>query len=102
MMSEAELHVLKERMYQGKLNKARRGELLVYDKQARPLADRIVLPVPSKLGKGVLISPTVYGNVMLGPTAEDLTDRTDTGSSESGLAFLREKGLPVPRWLEKD
>jgi glycerol-3-phosphate dehydrogenase len=70
----------------------RRGELLVFDKQARPLAPKIVLPVPSSLGKGVLISPTVYGNVMLGPTAEDLHDRTDTSTSEAGFAFLLGKG----------
>ena len=70
----------------------RRGELLVFDKQARPLAPRIVLPVPSSVGKGVLISPTIYGNVMLGPTAEDLDDRTATGTSEAGIAFLRTKG----------
>lgn len=70
----------------------RRGELLVYDKSARPMVERIVLPVPSSRGKGVLISPTVYGNVLLGPTAEDLTDRTDTGTSEQGLRFLLDKG----------
>ncbi|MFE3599220.1 NAD(P)/FAD-dependent oxidoreductase [Streptomyces sp. NPDC059142] len=81
----------------------RRGELLVYDKLARPLADRIVLPVPSKVGKGVLISPTIYGNVMLGPTAEDLTDRTDTGTSESGFAFLLDKGARLmPTLLEEE
>ena len=54
----------------------RRGELLVFDKLSRPLVDRIVLAVPTTLGKGVLISPTIYGNVMLGPTAENL-DRQD-------------------------
>ncbi|WP_238009103.1 NAD(P)/FAD-dependent oxidoreductase [Dactylosporangium sp. AC04546] len=70
----------------------RRGELLVFDKLARPMAPRIVLPVPSKVGKGVLISPTIYGNVMLGPTAEDLDDRTATGTTEAGFAFLRAKG----------
>lgn len=76
----------------------RRGELLVFDKLARPLVDKIVLPVPSKLGKGVLVSPTVYGNVMLGPTAEDLDDKTATGTSERGFEFLRTKGeklMPV-------
>ena len=52
----------------------------------------IVLPVPSSLGKGVLVSPTIYGNVMLGPTAEDLTDRSATGTSERGLDLLLEKG----------
>ncbi|MFJ2031817.1 NAD(P)/FAD-dependent oxidoreductase [Streptosporangium sp. NPDC087985] len=70
----------------------RRGELLVYDKLARPLVNKIILPVPSSRGKGVLVSPTVYGNVLLGPTAEDLTDRTDTGTSEKGLEFLLSKG----------
>ena len=70
----------------------RRGELLVYDKLARPLADRIVLPVPSKVGKGVLISPTVYGNVMLGPTAQEIEDRTDTSTTHLGVEFLLEKG----------
>jgi len=69
----------------------RRGELIVFDKQARALVDKIVLPVPSARGKGVLISPTVYGNVVLGPTAEDLTDRTDTGTSEVGFEFLLAK-----------
>lgn len=69
----------------------RKGELLVYDKQARPLVDTIVLPVPSKLGKGVLVSPTVYGNVMVGPTAEDIEDRTDTSTTEKGFAFLLAK-----------
>ncbi|GAA0821839.1 NAD(P)/FAD-dependent oxidoreductase [Streptosporangium amethystogenes subsp. fukuiense] len=70
----------------------RRGELLVYDKLARPMVNKIILPVPSSRGKGVLISPTVYGNVLLGPTAEDLVDRTDTGTSEKGFEFLLGKG----------
>jgi glycerol-3-phosphate dehydrogenase len=81
----------------------RRGELLVYDKLARPLVDLIVLPVPSAVGKGVLISPTIYGNVMLGPTAQDLTDRGDTGTSEAGFDFLRTKGAAImPALLEEE
>ena len=70
----------------------RRGQLLVFDKQARPLVNHVLLPVPSALGKGVLISPTVFGNVMLGPTAENLDDRTDTSSTQDGYGFLLEKG----------
>jgi glycerol-3-phosphate dehydrogenase len=81
----------------------RRGELLVFDKQARPLAPRIVLPVPSSRGKGVLISPTIYGNVMLGPTSEDLHDRAATGTSEAGFEFLLGKGRALmPRLLEQE
>jgi glycerol-3-phosphate dehydrogenase len=38
------------------------------------------------------VSPTIYGNVMLGPTSEDLQDRAATGTSEDGFAFLLEKG----------
>ena len=70
----------------------RRGELLVFDKLARPRVPLIVLPVPSSAGKGVLVSPTIYGNVMLGPTAEDLEDRGATGTSEAGFDFLMAKG----------
>ncbi len=81
----------------------RRGELIVFDKLARPLAPCIVLPVPSSRGKGVLISPTVYGNVMLGPTAEDLDDRADTSTSEAGIASLLEKGRALmPVLLEEE
>ncbi len=71
----------------------RRGELLVFDKAARQLVNTIVLPVPSKVGKGVLISPTIYGNVMLGPTAEDLADRTNTATSAAGFEFLVDSKL---------
>ncbi|MEH3143606.1 MAG: NAD(P)/FAD-dependent oxidoreductase [Mycobacterium kyogaense] len=70
----------------------RRGELLVFDKLARPMVPMIVLAVPSSRGKGVLVSPTIYGNVMVGPTSENLTDRTATGTSEKGLDFLTSKG----------
>lgn len=81
----------------------RRGELIVYDKLARRLVDRIVLPVPTAVGKGVLVSPTIYGNVMLGPTAEDLDDRTATGTTRSGLDFLLDKGRSLmPELLEEE
>ncbi|MEU0561371.1 NAD(P)/FAD-dependent oxidoreductase [Dactylosporangium sp. NPDC006015] len=81
----------------------RRGELFVFDKAARPLVPCIVLPVPSKVGKGVLVSPTVYGNVMLGPTAEDLDDRTATGTSPEGLDFLLDRGRALlPRLLDEE
>jgi len=51
----------------------------------------------------VLLSPTIYGNVMLGPTSENLTDRTDTGTSESGFEFLLDKGRRLmPALLEEE
>lgn len=82
---------------------ARRGELLVFDKLARPLVDVIVLPVPTAKGKGVLVSPTVFGNVMLGPTAEEVPDRTDTSTSEAGFDFLLGHGSRLlPALLDHD
>ena len=70
----------------------RRGELIVYDKAARALIGHILLPVPTARGKGVLVAPTVYGNVLLGPTAGDVKEKTDTGSSAAGLELLQDKG----------
>jgi glycerol-3-phosphate dehydrogenase len=81
----------------------RRGELIVFDKLARGLVDHIVLPVPSSRGKGVLVSPTIYGNVMLGPTSENIEDRTDTATTEAGLELLLRKGRALmPALLDED
>ncbi len=73
----------------------RRGELIVFDKFARSLINHIILPVPTPITKGVLISPTVFGNVLLGPTAEDLDDKTNTATSEQGLRTLLAKGKAI-------
>ncbi|MFV0132491.1 FAD-dependent oxidoreductase [Streptomyces sp. HMX87] len=73
----------------------RRGQLIVHDKAARPLVRHILLPVPTALGKGVLVAPTVHGNVLVGPTAEDLDDKTATGSTAEGIALLRARGRRV-------
>ena len=81
----------------------RRGELIVFDKLARTLINHVILPVPSAMGKGVLISPTVFGNIMLGPTAENLDDKTATGSSNIGLKSLMEKGAKIaPKLLDEE
>jgi len=80
----------------------RRGELLVFDKLTRPLVPLIVLAVPSSRGKGVLVSPTIYGNVMVGPTSENLEDRTATCTSEDGFEFLVRKGRALMPQLFED
>lgn len=81
----------------------RKGELLVFDKLSSRLTDKIVLAAPSKVGKGVLISPTVFGNVMLGPTAVDQEDKTDTSTTEDGFDFLLSKGRKImPALLEEE
>ncbi|MFI5258813.1 MAG: NAD(P)/FAD-dependent oxidoreductase [Candidatus Limnocylindrales bacterium] len=81
----------------------RRGELIVFDKLARRLIDHVLLPIPTKIGKGVLVAPTAYGNVMLGPTAEDLDDKLATGSSAAGISGLWAKGQRImPRLLDEE
>lgn len=73
----------------------RRGELIVFDKLARPLLSRTILPVPTKHTKGVLIAPTVFGNVMLGPTADDIDDKSATGSTRDGIDRLLASGRRI-------
>jgi glycerol-3-phosphate dehydrogenase len=81
----------------------RRGELIVFDKLSRPLVNHIVLAVPTKVSKGVLVAPTVFGNVMVGPTAEEVERKDDTSSTAQGLNQLRsEAGRIVPRLLDFD
>jgi glycerol-3-phosphate dehydrogenase len=81
----------------------RRGELIVFDKLARPLVRHIVLAVPTQVTKGVLVAPTVFGNVMVGPTAEDVPSKDDTSSTAAGLDYLRaEAGRIVPALLDFD
>jgi glycerol-3-phosphate dehydrogenase len=70
----------------------RRGELIVFDKLAGGLVNRTLLPVPSEKTKGVLVAPTVYGNLLLGPTADDVESKEDRSTTASGLASLMEAG----------
>ncbi len=81
----------------------RRGELIVFDKLSRPLVSHVLLPVPTATTKGVLIAPTVFGNVMLGPTAQDIHDREDRSSTAEGIASLRAAGARLmPALLEQE
>ena len=81
----------------------RRGELIVFDKLARGLVHHILLPVPTEKTKGVLVSPTVYGNVLLGPTADDVDDKTDRSTTAAGLASLMEAGERIiPRLTRQE
>jgi glycerol-3-phosphate dehydrogenase len=73
----------------------RKGELIVYDKLARTLLSSVILPVPTARTKGVVVAPTVFGNVLLGPTAEDVTDRADRSTSAAGLSALLADGRRI-------
>jgi len=81
----------------------RRGELIVFDKLSRPLVSHILLPVPTATTKGVLVAPTVFGNVLVGPTADDVESKEDTSSTANGISRLREAGRRLmPALLEHE
>lgn len=70
----------------------RKGQFIVFDKPAGRLVSSIVLKVPNERTKGVLLAPTVFGNLLLGPTAEDQEDRSLAGTDEAMLRAIREDG----------
>ena len=69
--------------------KPRRGEYMLLDRECGGTVSHTVFRCPSKMGKGILVSPTVDGNLLLGPTAEDIDDKTDTRTTAAGLASVR-------------
>lgn len=66
----------------------RKGEYLLLDKSEKPAVSHTIFSTPTKLGKGILVSPTVDSNTILGPTSEDLEDKTDTSTTAGGLASI--------------
>lgn len=70
----------------------RKGEYMLLDKQALCVGT-VIFQTPSKLGKGVLVSPTVDGNIFAGPTAQDKVEKNDTQTTPEGLAELKKFSL---------
>lgn len=69
----------------------RRGEYFVIDKLKVPVVHRVIYPVPSKAGKGILATPTIDGNLLLGPNAQDIEYCEGINNTYEGLSFVREK-----------
>lgn len=69
----------------------RRGEYCLLDKTAGGHVRHTIFALPSKLGKGILVSPTVHGNLLLGPNATDISDKEGLQTTASGLAEVLEK-----------
>jgi len=81
----------------------RRGQFALLDKSARSLIQHILLPVPTAHTKGVLVSPTIFGNVIVGPTAEDLPldDPAATHTTTEGISKVMEGGSKLVKGLNK-
>lgn len=90
MVSEKKLHIT-----------ARKGEYCLLDKDAGTHVTHTIFQLPSKMGKGVLVSPTVHGNLLVGPTAEDVEDKEALNTTQDGLdslsktASLSVKNVPM-------
>ncbi len=80
--------------------KPRRGQYFVMDKSQGRLVERVIFQCPTKLGKGVLVTPTVHGNLLLGPDAQDLADREDLATTEEQLAFVKDQAVKSVEGIE--
>ena len=78
----------------------RKGEYLLYDKNVGNLVSHTLFQLPTALGKGILVTPTVHGNLLTGPTALDIPDKEGTQTSADGMkqvgakAALSVKNIP--------
>ncbi len=71
----------------------RKGEYILLDKECGSLVSHTVFRTPSKMGKGILVTPTVDGNLLLGPTSVDGTDKENTATTEEGFAKIVKEAL---------
>ena len=67
---------------------ARRGQYELLDKACGDHVSHTIFQLPSKMGKGVLVTPTVHGNLLVGPTAEDVDNKEGVNTTAEGLGGL--------------
>ncbi len=75
--------------------KPRKGQFVVFDKPASKLLKAVILPVPTTTTKGVVIFRTIFGNLAVGPTAEEQLSREDASTEAQALQDLRAKGIEM-------
>lgn len=80
MVSDEKIHIT-----------SRKGQYCLMDKNAGSLVSHTLFQLPTKMGKGILVTPTVHGNLMIGPTAED-TAPEDTSTTAEGLDTVLSRG----------
>ena len=69
----------------------RKGEYLLCDKSVGKMVSHTLFQLPTALGKGILVTPTVHGNLLIGPTAEDQENKEGVDTSSAGLDLVKEK-----------
>lgn len=70
----------------------RKGEYFVLDKNQGKRVNQTVFQCPSKLGKGILVTPTVHGNLLVGPDAQNINNRYDVSTATDRLDYIKFKG----------
>jgi glycerol-3-phosphate dehydrogenase len=73
----------------------RKGQFVVYDKTAAALAGHILLPVPTRITKGIVVCRTAFGNLLVGPTAEEQDDREHASLDHATLQALMRRGAEI-------
>ncbi|WP_296972349.1 NAD(P)/FAD-dependent oxidoreductase [Tepidanaerobacter sp. EBM-38] len=63
----------------------RKGEYLIFDKQFGNMVKKAIFPTPTKISKGILVCPTVDGNIFIGPNSNDIEDKYDTSVNAAGI-----------------
>ncbi|MCL2023847.1 MAG: FAD-dependent oxidoreductase, partial [Oscillospiraceae bacterium] len=74
----------------------RRGQYMLLDKTSGDMANRVLFQCPTPMGKGILVTPTVHGNLLVGPSAE-VSDRDDSATDSKTLcnvAAIAKKSIP--------
>lgn len=66
-----------------------RGQYYIMDKSQCSLVNTVVFQCPNELGKGVLVAPTVHGNLIVGPSAEPVENSSDVANTAEGLDYVR-------------
>lgn len=69
----------------------RKGEYMVLDRSVGNFVKHTIFPLPTAMGKGILVTPTIHGNVLLGPTAKDTEDKDNTETTTEGLETIKNK-----------
>lgn len=67
----------------------RRGDYILMDKEAGSHVQHTIFPLPGPMGKGILVAPTVHGNLFAGPTSIDIGDKEDHATTAQGLAEVQ-------------
>ena len=80
MINEKQEHILPQK-----------GQYYILDNTQKHLVNHTIFQLPTPLGKGILVAPTVHYNIMLGPTAESIENGSDTSTTKQGLDTILEK-----------